>query len=89
MFVDRVISKEEYLGKPPRISFLRGSTTQKEAKADIAFKVFDKNNDGNITKEEMIQTSKNLTKKQVLFAQDFHFFYICKIVISKNYGKSS
>ena len=38
---------------------------EKEAKADLAFKVFDKNHDGYITKEEMLKTSKNLTKKQV------------------------
>ena len=68
MFVNRVISKEEFLGEPLRSSSRRGSTAEKEAKADIAFKVFDKNHDGYITKEEMLKTSKNLTKKQVMFA---------------------
>ena len=43
---------------------------EKEAKADLAFKVFDKNHDGYITKEEMLKTSKNLTKKQVTLDQN-------------------
>ena len=43
---------------------------EKEAKADLAFKVFDKNHDGYITKEEMLKTSKNLTKKQVALDQN-------------------
>ena len=42
-----------------------GSATDIDAKADLAFKVFDKNRDGFVTKEEMLQSSKHLTKKQV------------------------
>lgn len=34
-------------------------------KVDLAFNAFDKNHDGYITKNEMLKTSKNLTKKQV------------------------
>ena len=62
----RVISKEEFLGEPAvKSSSRRGSYVEKEAKADLAFKVFDRNHDGYITKEEMLKGSKNLTKKQV------------------------
>ena len=62
----RVISKEEFLGEPALKSpSRRGSYVEKEAKADLAFKVFDRNHDGYITKEEMLKGSKNLTKKQV------------------------
>ena len=62
----RVISKEEFLGEPAGKSpSRRGSYVEKEAKADLAFKVFDRNHDGYITKEEMLKGSKNLTKKQV------------------------
>ena len=71
---NRVISKEEFLGESrSRNSSRRGSMAEKEAKADLAFKVFDKNHDGYITKEEMLKTSKNLTKKQVTLDQNlFH-----------------
>ena len=63
---NRVISKEEFLGEPAvKSSSRRGSYVEKEAKADLAFKVFDRNHDGYITKEEMLKGSKNLTKKQV------------------------
>merc|ERR1712141_250738 len=34
-------------------------------KADLAFKVFDRNNDGFVTKSEVLQVSKKLTKEQV------------------------
>ena len=54
---------------------------EKEAKADLAFKVFDKNHDGYITKEEMLKTSKNLTKKQVIS----HLFTIWKKVLCISY----
>ena len=37
-----------------------------DEKTDLAFKAFDKNQDGYITKNEMLKTSKNLTKRQVL-----------------------
>ncbi len=36
-----------------------------DGKAELAFKVFDKNHDGYITKGEMLKVSKNLTKEQV------------------------
>ena len=38
--------------------------TSKSSEA-IAFNLFDKNNDGTITKQEMMNMSKNLTKEQV------------------------
>ena len=41
------------------------SKSNVDEKADLAFKAFDKNRDGYITKGEMLKTSKNLTKKQV------------------------
>ena len=68
LFLNRVISKEEFLGEPiTKSSSRRGSHTEldKETKADLAFNVFDKNHDGYVTKGEMLKTSKNLTKKQV------------------------
>jgi len=34
-------------------------------KADMAFRLMDKNNDGYITKQEMLSTTKKLTEKQV------------------------
>ena len=82
----RVISKEEFLGEPAaKSSSRRGSYVEKEAKADLAFKVFDRNHDGYITKEEMLKGSKNLTKKQVKriwqiklrFPSFKTFLYIC------------
>ena len=54
----------------PRTCFLpvmfQGSKYSADGKAELAFKVFDKNHDGYITKNEMLKTSKNLTKEQVL-----------------------
>ena len=44
---------------PPKVE------EDKEAKADRAFNVFDKNHDGYITKAEMLKMSKNITKAQV------------------------
>ena len=81
-----MISKEEFLGEPAaKSSSRRGSYVEKEAKADLAFKVFDRNHDGYITKEEMLKGSKNLTKKQVKriwqiklrFPSFKTFLYIC------------
>ena len=70
---NRVISKEEFLGEPALKSpSRRGSYVEKEAKADLAFKVFDRNHDGYITKEEMLKASKNLTKKQVIGILQIH-----------------
>lgn len=39
--------------------------TDRTGKADTAFKLFDKNKDGFITREEFAQVSKKLTKKQI------------------------
>ena len=54
-------SREEFVGpeRPPK----KGLDT--DAKAELAFNVFDKNHDGFITKNEMLRGSKNLTKEQV------------------------
>ena len=46
------------------------STQEKERshqahKAEMAFKIMDRNNDGYITKQEMLNTTKKLTQKQV------------------------
>merc|ERR1712062_398635 len=58
---DGKISREEFVGpeRPPK----KGLGT--DAKAELAFNVFDKNHDGYITKNEMLRGSKNLTKGQV------------------------
>ena len=44
---------------------LQGRKYSADGKAELAFKVFDKNHDGYITKGEMLKVSKNLTKEQV------------------------
>ena len=58
----RKISREEFVGteKP------KGKSMNTDAKAELAFNVFDKNHDGYITKNEMLRGSKNLTKEQVM-----------------------
>jgi len=60
---DGLISREEFLGEggsaDPAPKF------GDDEKTDLAFKAFDKNQDGYITKTEMLKTSKNLTKRQV------------------------
>ena len=48
-----------------------------DEKTDLAFKAFDKNQDGYITKNEMLKTSKNLTKRQV---QCLNFLMLCVVV---------
>ena len=67
-----MISKQEFLGEHAKASSSskhgsrRGySATDIDAKANLAFKGFDKNNDGFVTKAEMLKNSKHLTKKQV------------------------
>lgn len=61
IFSFRKISKEEFVGtEKPKTKDLNV-----DAKAELAFKVFDKNHDGYITKSEMLKASKNLTKEQV------------------------
>ena len=47
-----------------------------DEKTDLAFKAFDKNQDGYITKNEMLKTSKNLTKRQV---QCLSFMMLCAL----------
>ena len=54
------ISREEFLGEPPK----RKDSVQ-QSKVEAAFKVFDKNQDGYVTKEEMLNMSKKITKEQV------------------------
>jgi calcium-binding protein CML len=56
---DGKISREEFVGEAPK------RKDSSEAKAELAFNVFDKNHDGYITKGEMLKVSKNLTKEQV------------------------
>jgi len=64
---DGKISKEEFVGggdsspgpSRPKLKL------DPEAKAELAFNVFDKNHDGYVTKNEMLKVSKNLTKEQV------------------------
>jgi len=38
---------------------------ERSAKADTAFKLFDRNKDGFITREEFVKASKNLTREQI------------------------
>lgn len=58
---DGKISKEEFCGEDPS----KPKNLEPEAKAELAFNVFDRNHDGYITKNEMLKASKNLTKAQV------------------------
>jgi len=58
----RLISKEEFLGDSGKDQKRKMSA---DGKSEIAFKAFDKNHDGYITKGEMLKVSKNLTKEQV------------------------
>jgi len=71
---DGLVSKEEFIanacGSPLGGGSRRGSMKNlhkmgDDEKADLAFKLFDKNHDGFITKKDMLETSKNLTKQQV------------------------
>lgn len=70
-FFYRFISKEEFLGEVGKDHHKDRLST--DEKAEIAFKVFDKNHDGFITKGEMLTVSKNLTKEQVIFGIESHF----------------
>ena len=58
----RVISKEEFINKG---CSRNGSLTKKESKADVAFRIFDENRDGYITRQELQKSSK-MTKAQVM-----------------------
>ena len=53
----RFISKDEFLDEPPK-----GPDPKS---AEGAFKVFDMNQDGFVTKDEMLKLCKNLNKRQV------------------------
>jgi len=61
---DGKISKEEFIGEAGA-SPTSSKKMDAEAKAEIAFKAFDKNHDGFVTKSEMMKVSKKLTKEQV------------------------
>jgi hypothetical protein len=63
----RKISREEFVGEAPK------RKDSSEAKAELAFNVFDKNHDGYITKGEMLKVSKNLTKEQVSYSTKFAY----------------
>ena len=45
--------------------FRRGGPPDKKDKAEMAFRLYDKDKDGFITKGEMVKLSKTLTKEQV------------------------
>ena len=63
----RKISKEEFVGGPSATERRKsGVGLDTDAKAELAFNVFDKNRDGYVTKNEMLKVSKNLTKEQVM-----------------------
>ena len=54
------MSREEFLGEAPKKVELESA----EKRAERAFKVFDKNHDGFVTKDEMLKLCKNLSKEQ-------------------------
>merc|ERR1711953_914088 len=73
-----VLSPEEYqkiltennISSKAEIVSMIESTQEKERshqahKAEMAFKIMDRNNDGYITKQEMLNTTKKLTQKQI------------------------
>lgn len=73
---DGEVTREEFMNYAKRSEFFKGqldkntadSVAAKQeaiAKAERAFKVFDKDNDGFITKEEFAKISKKLNKDQV------------------------
>jgi len=55
----RYISREEFLGQAAK------PVDETAAKAERAFHVMDRNNDGFVTKAEMLKMTKHLTKAQV------------------------
>ena len=59
----RLISREEFMGESAA-NAEEAKRYGDQEKTDLAFKAFDKNQDGFITKNEMLRTSKNLTKQQ-------------------------
>ena len=73
---DGEVTKDEFLNYAKHSDFFKsqmdksasGSMANKEeaiAKAERAFKLFDKDNDGYITKEEFAKISKKLNREQV------------------------
>merc|ERR1712141_520993 len=59
---DGVISKEEFCNN--RACSRNGSLTKKESTADVAFRIFDENKDGYVTKQELQKSSK-MTRAQI------------------------
>ena len=57
----RFISREEFMGEAPK---RQPEPESAEKRAERAFKVFDKNHDGFVTKDEMLRLCKNLSKEQ-------------------------
>ena len=63
---DGCISRDEFMGNEEETpTRCQSSSRSANSNADLAFGVFDKNHDGYVTKSEMLQASKNLTKSQV------------------------
>ena len=71
----RKISKEEFIGEAGA-SPTSSKKMDADAKAEIAFKAFDKNHDGFVTKSEMMKVSKKLTKEQVSSPRVCLFRYV-------------
>lgn len=74
--VDGEVTKDEFLGYAKHSDFFKAqldkssgdsmaSKQEAMAKAERAFKLFDKDNDGYITKDEFQKISKKLSKEQV------------------------
>lgn len=62
---DGLISKEEFLNNKSSNGFTKNNSTfKKESTSDVAFRIFDENRDGYVTKQEMRKTSK-MTKTQI------------------------
>ena len=57
----RFVSREEFMGEAPK---RQPEPESAEKRAERAFKVFDKNHDGFVTKDEMLKLCKNLSKEQ-------------------------
>ena len=78
----RKISREEFVGQEAKPKVM-GT----DAKAELAFNVFDKNHDGYITKNEMLKASKNLTKEQVNL-NEFSLLYVLSTMYSRHFYNS-
>ena len=73
---DGEVTKDEFLNYAKHSDFFKSQMDKNSsdsmaakqeaiAKAERAFKLFDKDNDGYITKQEMLTSTKKLTQKQV------------------------